>query len=99
MQDTGSGIPKEIGGKLFDKFYKAERTITSSKAGFGIGLFLVKHFTEQHKGVISYNSEEGQGATFSLNLRKGKEHFGEETIVSEEGSSPVFLEELMGESS
>jgi signal transduction histidine kinase/ligand-binding sensor domain-containing protein/DNA-binding response OmpR family regulator len=94
VQDTGAGIPKEIGNKLFDKFYKAERAITSSKAGFGIGLFLVKHFTEQHKGSISYQSDEGMGATFILNLPNGKSHFGQEVIVSEHESGPVFLEEI-----
>jgi signal transduction histidine kinase/DNA-binding response OmpR family regulator len=99
VKDTGSGIPKQTGDKLFDKFYQAERTITSSKAGFGIGLFLVKHFTEQHQGTISYKSEEGQGATFSLSLRKGKEHFVEEALVTEHEPGPVFLEELKGETS
>ncbi|MBE7171296.1 MAG: response regulator [Williamsia sp.] len=99
VQDSGSGIPGETGEKLFDKFYKAERSITSSKPGFGIGLFLVKHFTEQHKGLIAYKSEEGQGAQFTLTLLKGKAHFGEETIVAEQESGPVFLEELKEEPS
>jgi signal transduction histidine kinase/ligand-binding sensor domain-containing protein/DNA-binding response OmpR family regulator len=97
VKDNGSGIPKETGEKLFDKFYKAERSLTSSQTGFGIGLFLVKKFTEQHKGVISYDSEEGQGATFILSLLKGKEHFDKETIVAEHESGPVFLEELRDE--
>ena len=97
VQDTGSGIPGEIGGRLFEKFYKAERTNTTSQSGFGIGLFLVKHFTEQHKGTISYQSEEGKGASFTLSLLKGKDHFGTGTNVSESESGPVFLEELKEE--
>lgn len=97
VQDSGSGIPNDIGDKLFDKFYRAERTITESKPGFGIGLFLVKHFTEQHKGVISYKSEEGRGATFTLTLRKGAAHFGDDTIVAERDPAPVFLDELKDE--
>jgi DNA-binding response OmpR family regulator len=97
VEDTGAGIPSEMGEKLFDKFYKAERTKTSSKAGFGIGLFLVKHFTEQHGGAISYQSEEGQGTTFTLQLQKGKEHYGSDVIISETEAAPQLLEVLKEE--
>ena len=97
VEDNGSGIPPETGDKLFDKFYKAERTKTSSKAGFGIGLFLVKNFTEQHQGTISYQSEEGRGTTFTLKLQKGKEHFGADVIVSEAEAAPQLLEALKAE--
>jgi signal transduction histidine kinase/ligand-binding sensor domain-containing protein/DNA-binding response OmpR family regulator len=97
VKDNGSGIPSEIGEKLFAKFYKAERTKTSSRAGFGIGLFLVKHFTEQHEGTISYESKEGQGATFILKLQKGKEHFGRDVIISETEAAPQLLEALKEE--
>jgi signal transduction histidine kinase/DNA-binding response OmpR family regulator len=92
VEDNGAGIPSAIGEKLFDKFYKAERTKTSSKAGFGIGLFLVKHFTELHEGTISYESEEGQGTTFTLTLQKGKEHFGPEVTISETDDSSAFIQ-------
>jgi signal transduction histidine kinase/ligand-binding sensor domain-containing protein/DNA-binding response OmpR family regulator len=97
VEDNGAGIPSEIGERLFDKFYKAERTKTSSKAGFGIGLFLVKHFSEQHEGTISYQSEEGQGTMFTLNLKKGKEHFGADVIISETEAAPQLLEVLKEE--
>lgn len=97
VQDDGAGIPSETGEKLFDKFYKAERTKTSSRAGFGIGLFLVKHFTEQHEGTISYESEEGQGTTFTLKLQKGKAHFGADVIISETEAAPQLLEALKEE--
>ena len=94
VEDNGAGIPSETGEKLFDKFYKAERTKTSSKTGFGIGLFLVKHFTEQHGGAISYQSEEGQGTTFILKLQKGAAHFGADVIISETEAAPQLLEVL-----
>jgi signal transduction histidine kinase/DNA-binding response OmpR family regulator len=97
VEDNGAGIPSETGEKLFDKFYKAERTKTSSKAGFGIGLFLVRHFTEQHGGTISYKSEEGQGTVFTLKLQKGKDHFGPEVIIAEADSSPAFIAMLKDE--
>ncbi len=94
VEDNGAGIPSETGEKLFDKFYKAERTKTSSRAGFGIGLFLVKHFTEQHQGTISYKSEEGRGTTFTLKLLKGATHFGADVIISETEAAPQLLEVL-----
>ncbi|THU39368.1 response regulator [Niastella caeni] len=97
IADTGAGIPGQIGDKLFEKFYQAERTVTGSKTGFGIGLYLVKHFTEQHKGQISYTSEEGKGATFFLTLLKGPYHFNGIPIVSEHESGPVFLQALQEE--
>ncbi|MEO6550211.1 MAG: two-component regulator propeller domain-containing protein, partial [Ferruginibacter sp.] len=97
VEDNGAGIPSETGEKLFDKFYKAERTKTSSKAGFGIGLFLVKHFTDQHFGTISYKSEEGQGTLFTLILPKGKDHFGPEVTISETDSFANFSEMLKDE--
>jgi signal transduction histidine kinase/ligand-binding sensor domain-containing protein/DNA-binding response OmpR family regulator len=94
VEDDGAGIPSAIGEKLFDKFYKAERTKTSSRAGFGIGLYLVKHFTEQHQGTISYESEEGKGTTFTLKLKKGAAHFGADVIISETEAAPQLLEAL-----
>ncbi|MCS3799576.1 signal transduction histidine kinase/ligand-binding sensor domain-containing protein/DNA-binding response OmpR family regulator [Chitinophagaceae bacterium OAS944] len=94
IADTGAGIPNQTGDKLFEQFYQAERTITGSKAGFGIGLFLVKHFTDQHKGKITYNSEEGKGATFFLSLLKGADHFAGIPITEVNESGPVFLQAL-----
>jgi signal transduction histidine kinase/DNA-binding response OmpR family regulator len=97
VDDNGVGIPSATGDKVFEKFYKAERTETSSMAGFGIGLFLVKHFTEQHKGSIFYESEEGHGTTFTLKLYKGKAHFGPEVTISETEAVPQLLEVLKEE--
>jgi signal transduction histidine kinase/DNA-binding response OmpR family regulator/ligand-binding sensor domain-containing protein len=97
IADTGAGIPNQIGDKLFEQFYQAERTATGSKAGFGIGLFLVKHFTDQHKGQITYTSEEGRGATFFLTLLKGPDHFAGIRITPANESGPVFLQTMKEE--
>ena len=97
VEDNGAGIPSGIGEKIFDKFYKAERTKTGSMEGFGIGLFLVKHFAEQHHGTISYESEEGCGTTFTLKLKKGKAHFGPDVSVAETAAAPRLLEALKDE--
>ncbi|MCU7552741.1 response regulator [Chitinophagaceae bacterium LB-8] len=94
VQDNGAGIPKEVGDQLFDKFYQAERKDAVFKPGFGIGLYLVKQFTEQHKGTISYQSEEGVGTTFTLKLLRGKDHFDPDLILQGSTEEPVFLKEL-----
>lgn len=94
VTDNGAGIPSDTGEKIFDKFYKAERTKTNSIAGFGIGLFLVKQLTQQHGGSISYESEEAQGATFTLTLQKGKSHYGTDVIVSETVATQQLSEVL-----
>jgi DNA-binding response OmpR family regulator/anti-sigma regulatory factor (Ser/Thr protein kinase) len=90
ITDTGTGISEEVGDKLFDKFYQP----VNSKPGFGIGLFLSKNFTEQHKGLITYESESGKGTAFSIRLLKGKEHFDESIITTLPVGKPVFLSEL-----
>jgi len=96
IQDNGYGIPKEAGEKLFEKFYQAERKDSPSKPGFGIGLYLVKHFTEAHKGEISYKSEAGKGTTFTLKLKKGIKHLTEYTIFEDSPEEHAFLNELAG---
>jgi signal transduction histidine kinase/ligand-binding sensor domain-containing protein/DNA-binding response OmpR family regulator len=97
VSDTGCGIPAETGDKLFERFYQVHGNGIPVKTGFGIGLYLVKSFVENHKGKISYESSAGKGTSFMLELQKGKEHFGDQFIFEEVEESPVFLEELMGE--
>ncbi len=97
VEDTGAGIPAAVGEKLFEKFYQPDRVLTSRKPGFGIGLFLVKHFTDEHKGTIAYKSEEGKGTLFTLRFLKGSAHFGEDIKIMEESTAPAFAEELLEE--
>jgi signal transduction histidine kinase/ligand-binding sensor domain-containing protein/DNA-binding response OmpR family regulator len=75
ISDTGYGIKNEEGERIFEKFYQAEDSSGSVKPGFGIGLYLVKHFVEAHHGRIRYLSKLGAGTTFALSLMKGKDHF------------------------
>ncbi|BAV04861.1 hybrid sensor histidine kinase/response regulator transcription factor [Filimonas lacunae] len=75
LADNGMGIPPDIGNKLFDRFYRVQENSTYTKSGFGIGLYLVKHFVEKHGGEITYESKPGTGTTFCLLFKKGKQHF------------------------
>ncbi len=73
IRDTGAGIPEGAGNAIFDRFYQAEGHV---KLGFGIGLYMVKQFTEMHQGTIAYQSEVGKGTLFTLQLPLGHEYLG-----------------------
>jgi len=71
VSDSGPGIPKHVGEKLFDKFYKVMSN-ESLKMGFGIGLYLAKNFVELHKGKISFRSNQGFGTIFLIDIPFGE---------------------------
>jgi signal transduction histidine kinase/DNA-binding response OmpR family regulator len=75
VSDSGAGIPAGVGDKLFNPFYQVKDTSTAGKTGFGIGLFLVKHFTTLHHGKVMYESRVNEGTGFCLTLLKGTTHF------------------------
>ncbi len=92
--DNGYGIPKEAASRLFEKFYQVSSEKIPAKTGFGIGLYLVKHFVEGHKGEISFDSEEGKGTGFFVRLKKGQAHLKGQPIGEKFRTGAVILEEL-----
>ncbi|MEO6520579.1 MAG: two-component regulator propeller domain-containing protein [Mucilaginibacter sp.] len=94
IADNGIGITADAGEKLFDKFYQVKDP-NSLKTGFGIGLYLVKTFIESHHGTINYKNTAGGGATFTLCLPKGKEHFGIDEISLPLNQEPLPSDFLM----
>lgn len=92
--DTGYGIPQEAGDKLFEKFYQVKDKAIPAKPGFGIGLYLVKHFVDNHKGQISYESEPGKGTSFFVTLQKGNKHFAEQPLFEETKTEPGIFKEI-----
>jgi PAS domain S-box-containing protein len=69
VQDTGQGISAEFLPYVFDRFRQAENATTRKFGGLGLGLAIVRHLTEIHKGTVAVSSPgEGQGATFSVKL-------------------------------
>ncbi|SFD49161.1 Signal transduction histidine kinase [Chitinophaga sp. CF118] len=96
IADSGPGIPSHVGEGLFRKFYQVRGNV-SSGSGFGIGLYLVKHFMESHFGTVSYESREGEGTTFLLTLRKGNEHFGNMPVYDDIAEGGTLLHELVDE--
>jgi two-component system, OmpR family, phosphate regulon sensor histidine kinase PhoR len=66
VRDTGSGIPAEEVPRVFERFYRVDKSRSGS--GTGLGLSIAKHTLEAHKGRIWVESIEGQGSTFIFTL-------------------------------
>lgn len=67
VSDTGIGMPSNIVGNLFHKFYRSHRS-RETVAGTGIGLYISKAIVESHGGTMQVRSVEGEGSTFSFTL-------------------------------
>jgi two-component system heavy metal sensor histidine kinase CusS len=70
VADTGIGMPPEVLGHVFERFYRADPARSSSARGVGLGLSLVKWIVDRHDGVIRATSEPGRGSTFSVYIKK-----------------------------
>lgn len=91
LQDSGAGIPESMGNKIFDKFQHGD----SHSSGFGIGLYLVKKFIENHKGSVSYTSKVKEGTTFRVHLKTGTGHFDTVALNEEPVKKSAILDELI----
>jgi signal transduction histidine kinase len=68
VSDTGTGIPAEALGRLFDRFARADPGRSRDTGGFGLGLSIVKAIVQAHDGTVVVRSEEGKGTTFTISL-------------------------------
>ena len=72
VSDTGIGIPAESIDRIFERFYRVDKSHSRTIGGTGLGLSIVKHGVLLHGGTISVKSTEGCGTTFTLTLPKKK---------------------------
>lgn len=70
VKDTGIGIPKEMGDKIFDKFYQVDGSSTRRYGGSGLGLSISRQIVQVHGGIIWMESKEGTGTTVHVTLPK-----------------------------
>ena len=79
VRDTGIGIPLESCERIFERFYRVEKSRSKEVGGTGLGLSIVKHAVMIYDGKIEVNSEIGKGTEFIITLpNKPKQDFTSE---------------------
>lgn len=68
VEDFGAGIASEHLGRLFERFYRVDKTRSRESGGTGLGLAIAKHIVESHKGRMWVESELGRGSRFCFTL-------------------------------
>ena len=72
VKDTGIGIPREDQSRVFERFYRVDKSHCKAVGGTGLGLSIVKHAVTFLKGSITLRSEEGAGTEITLMFSKEK---------------------------
>ena len=68
VSDTGMGIPQELQEKIFQRFYRPDKSRSKETGGTGLGLAIVKHVAIRHGGNVEVESDESLGSTFTVTL-------------------------------
>ena len=68
VKDTGPGIPQEALTRIFNRFYRVDKSRSRISGGTGLGLAIAKHFVEAHRGTIQAESEVGKGSCISFTI-------------------------------
>jgi len=68
VSDTGEGIAKEHIDKIFDRFYRVDKSRSRNHGGSGLGLAIAKCIVNEHKGTIDVFSEVSRGTEFTVSL-------------------------------
>lgn len=70
VKDTGIGIPKQYHDRVFERFFRVDKSHSRTIGGTGLGLSIVKHAMMKLNGRVSYTSVENEGTTFVLEFKK-----------------------------
>ncbi len=66
VSDTGIGIPKDLTDRVFERFFRVDKSRSKETGGTGLGLAIVKHIVELHDAEISLDSDVGKGTTIQV---------------------------------
>ena len=66
VSDTGIGIPKAYQERIFERFYRVDKSRSKSTGGTGLGLAIVKHILEKHKAKLELDSDIGKGTRMKI---------------------------------
>ena len=72
VQDQGCGIERKHLDRVFERFYRVDKSRSRKLGGTGLGLAIVKHIVQSHGGRVSIESQLGVGSTFTLQLPRSK---------------------------
>jgi two-component system phosphate regulon sensor histidine kinase PhoR len=72
VEDDGPGIPADHQSRIFDRFYRIEKSRSKEKGGSGLGLAIVRRILEAHQCEVKLVSEQGSGCSFRFRLKKAK---------------------------
>ena len=72
VSDNGIGIATQHHARIFERFYRVDKSHSKKSGGTGLGLSIVKHSVQYHGGKISIQSEENKGTTITVLLPKGE---------------------------
>ena len=72
VRDTGIGIPPEHQSRIFERFYRVDKSHSKASGGTGLGLSIVKHAVAYHHGTIALKSEVGKGTEIAVRFPQEK---------------------------